>query len=478
MKSKKIIIGVSACIVIAVLIAAAVKNKPKTEDTIGGDKEGMRVEVEYVKRDSIDTKISSSGKLEAIDTETVYLDVSNKIVTVHKEVGDTVEKGEVILTLDKEAQITNQNQLDTLQTQLAAAQKVLSDLSSQGSKGDILTTKSNIENLKNTKKQTQNTISETKVKIDNLLDDKKEAEENLAVNQKLLVEGLISQKEVDAIKDSITALEQQISTAESSIKLNEGTLETLDLQIETAQYNLNVLLNKESDRNKEQAILAKQTEIKQLETQISESQMSLSKKTTQIVAPISGVITALPVEEGMSVAGGTAVATIIDPSKLQVQCDISPYYAPDLKVGLDAIVKYTGSKTVEVAGEVTKVASVATVETTANGESTYIPVDVEISEPGDILKPGFSVDVKVITDSRENVCVVPLLAVMEEEENEYYVYVVKEDGSLEKRAVTEGLNTGLYIEVEGVEEGELIVNNPSDTLTEDTKVSYEKMGDM
>ena len=71
----------------------------------------------------------------------------------------------------------------------------------------------------------------------------------------------------------------------------------------------------------------------------------------------------------------------------------------------------------------------------------------------------------------------PLLAVLEEDDNEYYVYVVKEDGSLEKRSVTQGLSNGLYIEVEGVAEGEMVISNPSDTLTEDTKVSYEK-GDM
>ena len=315
------------------------------------------------------------------------------------------------------------------------------------------------------------------IQVENLKKDLQDAEKQLKVDEQLLAEGLISQNTIDTEKDAIADINQKIKQMNDTIALNAESLKTIDLQITSAQYDLDVLLNKEESTAKKEAIAAKQAEIKGYEKQIYDTKTSLNKATTTVVAPISGVITSLPMEEGMSVAAGTALFTIVDPSKLKVQCDISPYYAPDLKVGLDAIVKYTGSKTIEVDGTVSKIAAVATVKTTSSGETTSLPVDVEIKEPGDIIKPGFSVDVKIITNTRENVCVVPLLAVLEEDDNEYYVYVVKEDGSLEKRSVTQGLSNGLYIEVEGVAEGEMVISNPSDTLTEDTKVSYEK-GDM
>ena len=478
MKGKKILIVVIVCILIAVLVGLAIKNKPQEEDTIGGDKMGMRVEVERITTQDIQTKISTSGKLEAVNTQKIYLDAGNKIVSLNKEVGDTVQKGEVILVLDKEAKISNQNQLESLQVQLSAAQKSLNDLTSQGSKGEILSAESNIESLKNSKSETQTSIKDKKLKITTLERDLKKAEEDLQVNESLLKEGFVSEKEVNDLKDTITDLKQQLETQNNEISISEAKLSTLDLQIQNAQYNLDVLLNKEADKTKQQSIIAKQAEIKQLETEIADSKMSLDKKTTEIVAPISGVITELPIEEGMTVAAGAELMTIIDPSKLKVECEVSPYYAPDLKLGLDATLKYTGSKTIEVPGKLTKIAAVANVKTTSNGETTFLPVDIEVAEPGDIIKPGFSVDVKIITNARKGVCVAPLLSVLEEDENEYYVYVVKEDGSLEKISVTQGLSTGVYIEVEGVNEGELIVSNPSDELTEDTKVSYEKTGDM
>ena len=364
-----------------------------------------------------------------------------------------------------------------LESQLAAANQALNDLLGEGSKGDILKAQQGIAALEDSKKKLQNSIETTKANIETLERELATSEKQLKVDEELLSEGLISQDVVDKEKNSIEDMKQQIAQSKDSITLSQGEIKTIDLQITSSQYDLDVLLNKEESTSKKEAIAAKQAEIKGYEKQIYDTKTSLNKATTTVVAPISGVITSLPMEEGMSVAAGTALFTIVDPSKLKVQCDISPYYAPDLKVGLDAIVKYTGSKTIEVDGTVSKIAAVATVKTTSSGETTSLPVDVEIKEPGDIIKPGFSVDVKIITNTRENVCVVPLLAVLEEDDNEYYVYVVKEDGSLEKRSVTQGLSNGLYIEVEGVAEGEMVISNPSDTLTEDTKVSYEK-GDM
>lgn len=474
-KKKFAIFGGIAIIMIAFVIIA-VNNKPDVEETIGGYKEGKRVQVEYIKQDDIETKISSSGKLEAVNTKTIYLDASNKIVQLHKKVGDTVEKGELIITLDKEAQISNEKQLDVLQTKLAAAEEGLNELLGSSSKGEILSAQSSIEQLKNSKTQTEKNINDAKTSIENLEKQLSDTQEDLQVNEALLAEGLISQKEVDALKDTITQTKQKIDETKSTITLSEQSLKTIDLQIETAQYNLDVLLNKVEDSNKEQAITAKRSEIKEIERQIYESKTNLSKTSTQVVAPIDGVITALPAEEGMSVPAGTAILTIVDPSSLKVTCNISPYYAADLKVGLAAEVKYTGSKTVEVMGEVTKVSAVAEVEKTASGETTSIPVEVQVNEPGDIIRPGFSVNVKLITDTRNDVCLVPILAVLEEEDLSY-VYIVGEDGTLEKREIEQGLSNGLYVEANNVKPGEIIVSSLEDFLEDGMKVSYEKIGE-
>lgn len=476
MKSKKLIVFGVIAVAMVSFVAIAIKNKPDTEANIGGDKEGTRVTVAYVEQGNIDSRISSSGKLEAVDTKTLYLDATNKVAVLHKEVGDSVKAGEVVITLDKEAEVKIQNELEALSKQLNAEQEALSLLTGKADKSDILAAEAALAELKDSKKTAEQNIKDAKLDLKDLEKDMKDKEDDLATNEELLTAGAVSQKTVDDIKDAITDIKQNIEKKKSSISLNEEGLSTIDAKIKNAQYKLDLLQNKVADTSKAQQIAAKESSIKTIENQIEDSQNNLVKSSTKIVAPIDGVITYLPEEEGMTIAGGSKILSIVDPSKLKVKCAISPYYAADLRLDLDAVVKYTGSKTVEVPGKVTKISPVAETEKTASGETTTLPVEVSVTEPGDIIKPGFSVDVKIITDARENVCIVPILAIQEEDDLSY-VYVVHEDGSLEKREVVQGLSSGLNIEVSNVEKGEMIVSSVEDYLEDGMKVSYEKIGD-
>ncbi len=471
---KFIIIGVVAAM--GVLGVAANMNKPEVVETIGGDKEGPRVQVERIKKDNIRATISSSGGLKASNTDTIYLDASNKVVSVKKEVGDIVKKGETILILDEKIAISNQKNLDSLEAQLKTAKEQLNVLKQSATDGELLSAQANLTNFKNTKTRTESDIKDLNTTLANLQKDLTDANAELKAQKELFDIGAIPEKDLEKFENTVTQLTQKIDQTKSSISNMEASITQIELQIKSAQYTYDVLTNKVKDSNKNQQIVSVEGQIKGLESQIYTAKSNMDKVSTSVEATMDGVITFLP-EEGMPVSPGTKVLTVVDPSKLEVICDISPYYAADLKLGLEAEVKYTGSKTVTVPGEITKIAAIAEVKQGATGETVSIPVKVEIPEAGDIIKPGFSVDVKITTDTRENILVAPILAVMEDDSKEYYVYVVAEDGTLSRRDVKQGLSSGLYTEIEGVEEGEMIVSNPADYLAEGIKVSYEKLGD-
>lgn len=476
MKKGKLVVIAAIFITMAVFVGVAIKNKPQTEDTIGGYKDGKRVQVEYIKTGNIQSKISSSGKLEAVDTKTVYLEATNKVIQLHKKIGDTVEKGEVVITLDQEAKTNTQNKIEGLKKQLIAEQEALNELQGKGSQADILSTQASILDLQDKKKTVQQSIEEAKKNIETLNRDLSEKQKDLETTRELFEEGLAAQKEVDDLQDAIDDLKQEIEKAESSNKLSEESLSTMDAQIKTTEYKLALLENKVEDPTKKAAIATRESNIKGIQNQIAESENSLSKEGTEILAPIKGVITYQPDEEGMTIAAGSPLLTIVDPSTLKVECNISPYYAADLRKDLDAEIKYTGSRTIEVTGKVTKVSPVAEVEKTTSGETTSIPVEIEVPEPGTVIRPGFSVDVKVVIDSRENICLVPILAI-EEDDDLSYIYIVGEDGTLEKRQIDQGLSDGLYIEANNVSAGEMIVSTTEEFLEDGLRVSYEKIGD-
>lgn len=474
MKSRKWMVFGTIILVAAVFVGVAVKNKPDTQSNIGGDKNGTRVPVEYVKQENIEAKISSSGKLEAVHTKTLYLDAANKIDILHKEKGDRVKKGDLIITLDQEAKIKSRNELDALQKQLAAQKEALNILKGTGSQGEILEAKAGLAELADSKEKALGTIKDAKRKLQDLNRDLQNKQKDLETNKELFEAGAASQKEIDDLTDAIEDINQQIIQQQDQIQLNEDSLKSIDAKTKTAQYKLDLLQNKVSDATKKQQITEKESSIKNIENQIHDSQTNLDKATTQIIAPIDGVITYLPEEEGMTLAAGEKILTIVDPSQLKVDCDVSPYYSADLRLDLDATIKYTGSKTIEVPGKVTKIAAVADIEKTTNGETVTLPVEVSVTDPNEVIKPGFSVDVKIITDARQNVCTVPILAIAEEDDLSY-VYVVKEEGVLEKREVVQGLSNGLNIEVSNVKPGEMIVNTVEDYLQDGMKVSYEKI---
>lgn len=479
MKNKKIWIGIAVVVVMVALIGVAISKKPKTEQTIGGFKSGPRVKVETVKVDNIQTKISASGQLEAEHTKTIYAETSNKVVSIYKKKGDTVKKGEIILTLDEAIEVKTEKQIETLETQLKAAQDGLNQILSGGTKQEILNAQSAILKAEVDEQNAKDTLDSKQTALENLQRDLKTQELEYAVQEESFGQGLIAQKELDDSKNLLTKLQQDIDSTKVAIAATNKSLETIALQKETATYNLNILLNKIEDPTKRQSISAKQAEIKNLQTQIFNSTTDLGNIATEIVASIDGVITSVPEKEGMPIAAGSVIVEIVDPSSLIINTQISPYYAADLKEGLEAIVKYTGSKTVEVDGKVSKVSPIALTQISADkSANTTIPVEVKVLAPGNVIKPGFTVDVKIITETRENVFVVPLLATVEDDDDNTYLYVVGEDGTLEKRYVQQGLSNGLYIEVSDVKEGEIIVSSPAEFLNEGTKISYEKTGDM
>lgn len=475
MKKKIIVVGV-ILIAMGGLVIGAIKNKPKTEDTIAGYKEGPRVQVVHVKKQDIETNLSSSGKLEAVNSESLYLDVSNKITAIHKEEGDHVKKGELILTLDEQVRTETKNQQLSLEKKIAAAKQELTHLQEVAPKGDILSAKANLAALQQTQEQTKRGITQSKEDIEALQKKLEDSENELKMTEELLAAGLAAENDVEKLKTAILDGKLQLSKLEDSIALSENSLKTVALQIETAQYQLDVLENKVIDQRTQEAIASKQNMILDLENQLHTNEQTLKKIVTKVVAPISGIITYLPEHEGMSLPAGSQLVSVVDPTQLEVTCDVSTYYASDLKEGLEATIKYSGSNTVEVVGKVEKVSPVATTEQTTSGESISIPVKIQIEEPGDIIRPGFNVDVKIKTDSRIGVCVVPILAV-EEDEDKSYVYVIDEEGTLEKREVVQGISDGLDIEVSGVEEGELIVGSIEEYVADGVKVSYEKIGE-
>ena len=99
-----------------------------------------------------------------------------------------------------------------------------------------------------------------------------------------------------------------------------------------------------------------------------------------------------------------------------------------------------------------------------------MPVLVHLTDNDDLVKPGMEFDMEFITVDIQNADYIPVSAVTLDTETEtYYVYVVGDDGIIEKREVELGVTSDMYMQlISGLEKDERILESPDTNVVEGT----------
>jgi len=175
-----------------------------------------------------------------------------------------------------------------------------------------------------------------------------------------------------------------------------------------------------------------------------------------LTAPGAGVIGAINAQIGEQVAGGgtnNAFMTIANTSQLAVHGTVGEADIAKLKLGQVATVTVDavgGSS--RMTGKVTALDPVATIQ---QGVPVY-GVDITVDVPNAQVRPGMSGTANVILASRQDVLVVPNLAVRSQG-NRRFVQVLK-DGQPVDADVMFGISNDTVIEVtSGLQEGDTVV---------------------
>lgn len=241
---------------------------------------------------------------------------------------------------------------------------------------------------------------------------------------------------------------------------------------------------------------------------------SLLAKTT-ILAPMSGRITKLAVQQGETAVPGTfskdqaLLLTISDMSVLETKVKVDETDVARLHVGDTAQVLIDAFPDTTFRGKVTEIAhSSVSAGTTAAGSSDQAvdyEVRVQLLDPPIDTRPDFSATAKIVWDSRKAVLSIPIIAltVREHEANENRdsaavvlgkkatkdiaqkdvegVFVVGKDSHVMFRPVKVGIPGEEYFEViSGLQEGETVVAGSYQairTLHDSTAVKEMKKDD-
>jgi HlyD family secretion protein len=240
-------------------------------------------------------------------------------------------------------------------------------------------------------------------------------------------------------------------------------------------------------------VMALEQRISQARENLNAARDTLQKTTMR--APMAGIVTALPVEEGeVAVIGtmnnaGTVLMTIADMSVVEAVMEVDETDVPSVKVGQRATVTIDAYPNKTFPGLVTEVAS-SPIKTNGLGAGTTqavnFEVKIQVENPPPGVRPGFSASADIITGTRPKALAIPIQALVVREKpgsapgkplDEEGVFVVQ-NGVVKFETVKTGLSGDSAIElVSGAKEGQQIVTGPFRALREikdGTKVKEQK----
>ena len=192
---------------------------------------------------------------------------------------------------------------------------------------------------------------------------------------------------------------------------------------------------------------------------------ALEKQRSDMIlrAPRSGIIAYRNAEVGAMAAAGTKAFTLVDNGHINVDCTIGENDAAILQAGMEVNV------TIDALGK-DFLGKIIFVSPAMDEDSKSYKVRVSLDNPDSTVKAGLFAHTSVDILQRPQTIFVPQSAVLTRN-GEQYVFILREDGTVERRVVKIGLLNDVSEEIlEGLAEGEKVVLTNQDKLQDGMKV--------
>ena len=243
--------------------------------------------------------------------------------------------------------------------------------------------------------------------------------------------------------DSSSIEDIKINIDKAALAVSQRKKDLVDLQ---ALYSVGGVSKSEIEQAKNALRLA--------ELDLKSAKNSSNGLSSNVVSPVSGVITESNADDNLKVDQGKQLFKIVDVENLKVTAEIKSDSLPD------------GTKINAIVSDISKI---STLSTKFNDSVTKTNVKLEKNSG---LKPGEKVKLSIIYDELNDVITVPLLYVeIDTAANKSYVYVLGKNNIVEKREVTVGKTDNINYEIKsGLEVGDKLLNNISKQFKEGDKL--------
>ncbi|AOT69996.1 efflux RND transporter periplasmic adaptor subunit [Geosporobacter ferrireducens] len=405
-------------VIIAVVIVIAIAGTMGVKASQGKQDKGIAVRTAAVEKQDIEARILTSGEVLTIEKRDLLPETTGKIKEILVKKGDIVKKGQVLAVMD-EKDLNYQIQQATIRLQI-----------------------------------------------------EKEELEKLRKDDRVALEVALSNAKIE-YQDAKDAYERKKELYEADV-VSKTELDTEKSNMDQ-KYNGYIL----AESRLQQSMTGKEISVKEKQIQLSQigwEKLVQDLEKCKIKSPIDGTIIDSTVSEGEMTSENTPIMKIQDTNRLEILVNISEYDIGRIQLGQNAKITGDAFEGKEYAGTVKYIGPTALSITAGQGKETVVEVKIEVTDKDTEMKPGFTANVDILTESKKGVLVLPYEALFTKKSGETVVFVVQ-DGKAKEKTVLLGTQSDLVVEVisSDLHEGDPVILNPSETLKDNDPVQENKV---
>lgn len=495
---RRVAVGAAAVLIAAFFVknSLAAKNTAPVVSTVAATVE----DVEQI--------LSTGGTVTSDEKKTYFAPVSVKVGEVKVAAGDTVKKGDVILTFDEQELAQSRQEAEY---KLAANEGGYESTVHKDDQytADLSEANTNLAVLDQQIADNENLLGEINKKIEDkkagwsyngvalqatileqekkIADEKQRMEERHAWEAEQQIDSDDEEKKEkdEAAKAQIAYDEEVLLNLQEQVQYNsyeqQNNKEVRDLQRQAQEvedliasykeYRSEMKSQKESSENgvldeggREK--LEADTALERLTNQ--EKLDAIGEVENGLKADFSGVVTELEAVAGQPPAESGKLVTIESTEKVLVHLSVSKYDLEKIAVGQKTEIEIAGNT---YDGSVAKIDGMATKN---DSGAAVVGVDVSIDNPDEKIFLGVEAKVRIHMAKAEGAVTIPLEVVNSDREGDFVF--VEENGVVAKRRITVGISSDSVCEVrEGLAAGDNVIMANGMELEEGTAVTAMPM---
>lgn len=452
-----------------------------------------------VTRTDIVQEVAATGKMKPNQSVNLGFDKSGRVAAVYVLIGEEVKEGQIIATLESgetsadlaRAQASLQEEkiklreikntapvsyndatrnLDaTIKEGFADADNAIRNKSDQFFKNlpdnprfEISITSGNFVHYFNVPTETAIEINNERKKIENILTDWQKRISN--INQSnLILEADKTISNLNTISVFLDKMAEAVNSFTSADYTYDTTVSNYKVAISVARSDVSssisaIVTAKDKlntapllgEGGQFENVLTQEAKVSQAQAAVSSLEASLSKSI--IRAPFDGIISLQDAKVGGTISAGNTLVSVISQDKMYVEANISEIHIGKIAVGNPVSISFDAFPNEEFYGQVSYIEPGDVI---IDGIVNY-KIRVALNNSDARIKSGLTVNLKIQTAKKENVLVIPLYAVVKEENQNFVNKLINKNA--QKILVNLGItgNNGLVEILSGLSEGDMV----------------------